>query len=481
MNRIARILSALALLCLLMQAAQATTDLYANVTLVDPQQETKTPHSYILVRDGRIVKVGSGIPSRAAAGGAHVHDMGGRYALPGFIDAHAHLTLGPQLIEMHAGRPSISFRSDDAISRRYGKIALAYGVTTIRNPGGETAANARYLEKIAAGEWIGPQMLSAGAVIEPPPFSTPYFAYPRTEAEWDAEAAHQAALGMKYFKLYADLNETELATGIRVAHQHGLKAIAHLNAVSWTRAAQLGIDGIEHALATSPDLLEPAARATYLTELGPNSKFMYRWYELADYDGPRMQEMIHLVVAKKIALDLTLVANEIIYNADDLDRAYPAEFRRYEDPETLESALTGLRLSTTGWSSNDFARARAVMPKVLAFAHKLYESGAAMMIGTDGHGGSWYYGRELNLHVQAGIPAWTVLRMATSQAADILGIGDRVGRIAPGLDADIAFLDRDPVADIGAASDVYAVMSKGRYWVASELLQNLAPMTPGVR
>jgi hypothetical protein len=54
--------------------------------------------------------------------------------------------------------------------------------------------------------------------------------------------------------------------------------------VSWTRAAQLGVDGLEHALATSPDLLETAQRAVYVRELGPSSKFMYRWYELADYD-----------------------------------------------------------------------------------------------------------------------------------------------------------------------------------------------------
>jgi imidazolonepropionase-like amidohydrolase len=183
--------------------------------------------------------------------------------------------------------------------------------------------------------------------------------------------------------------------------------------------------------------------------------------------------MIRLVASKKIALDLTLVVNEIVYNADDLDRAYPAEFRRYEDPKTLESAMTGLRLSSTGWTPDDFRRARAVMPKVLELARRLYDSGAAMMIGTDGHGGSWYYARELQLHVQAGIPAWAVLRMATSRAADILGIGDRTGRLAPGFDADIAFLDEDPSNDIGATGRVHSVLAKGRYCVSNDLLHDL--------
>ncbi len=485
MVRIARIvfLFAFATTTLLLSvnshASHSTLDLYTNLVLLDPEKEGRTANAYILVADRKIVEVGTGTPN--AKSKARIHNMGGRFALPGFIDAHAHITLGPQVVQVRDGIPSITFKSDDAISQRYGRIALAYGVTTVRNPGGETAANARYEQMVANGQWIGPDALSAGAIVEPPPFDPPYFVYPRTEDEWQAEAAHQAQLGMKYFKLYSELTEEEVARGIRVAHQHGLKAIAHLNKVSWTRAAQLGIDGLEHALATSPDLLEPQQRATYISELGADSKFMYRWYELADYDGPRIREMIHLIVEKKIALNLTLVVNEIVYNSDNLNRAYPAEFRRYEDPKTLESALTGLRLSSTGWTPDDFIRARAIMPKVLQFARRLYEAGAKMMIGTDGHGGSWFYARELALHAQAGIPIWAVLHMATSQAADILGIGRHTGRIAPGFDADVVFLDRDPSRDIGAARSVHSVLSKGRYFVSNELLRQLEVATPVAR
>jgi imidazolonepropionase-like amidohydrolase len=448
---------------------RAAADLYSHLTLLDPQKQTRSADAYILVENGRIVAVGTGRPRRLPPPG-HVHDLSGHYALPGFIDAHAHITLGPQIVAMREGAPAISFRSDDAVSQRYGKVALAYGVTTVRNPGGETAANARYAQMVAAGTWVGPEALSAGAIIEPPPFGAPYFTYPRSDAEWEAEASRQAGLGMRYFKLYQDLSPEELATGIRVAHEHGLKAIAHLNQVSWTRAAQLGIDGLEHALPTSPDLLEPPQRARYLAELGPSSKFMYRWFELADYDGPVFKEMVRLLAAKQIPVCLTLVVNEIVYNSDDLERAYPAEFRRYEDPQTLASAMSDLRLSATGWTADDFARARAALPKVLQLARVLHEAGVPMMIGTDGHGGSWYYARELQLHVQAGIPAWAVLRMATSQAADILGIGARAGRIAPGFDADVTFLDGDPVADMAQAGKVYGVLTHGNFHLSSSLL-----------
>ncbi len=242
----------------------ANANVYYGFTLIDPATERRVEGAWIVVEGGRLLKVGSG-QRPESADLARVHDLTGRFVLPGFIDSHAHISsTGILQVEVRDGAPSLSMKIDDKITKHNSRIALARGVTTIRNPGGDPEANARYDRNVASGEWPGPEARHAGAVIEPPPFVGSMFAYPRTDAEWDAEAARQAALGMTYFKLYADLTEAELAAGIRVAHRHGLKAIAHLNTVSWTRAAELGIDGLEHALPTSADLLEPEARATFL-------------------------------------------------------------------------------------------------------------------------------------------------------------------------------------------------------------------------
>lgn len=460
------------LLLLATTEALGATDLYTGLTLIDPRNETRTSNAYLLVADGRIVATGTGAPP-AAPKADRIHDFTGRYALPGFIDAHGHITTGPQKVEVRDGSPVILQDSSDEVSVHYGRMALAFGVTTVRNPAGDPVANARYDAMVASGAWLGPEAFHAGAVIEPPPFGGNAFVYPRSAEEWDAEATRQAKLGMKYFKLYTDLTEQELATGIRVAHRHGLKAIAHLNAVSWTRAAQLGIDGIEHALPTSPDLLEPPQRAQFLAERGPNSKFMYRWFELADYDGPLMREMIATIVRNKVTLNMTLNVNDIIYHWDNPERAIPSEFRKYEHAETLQSTLATLPISMTGWSVDDYARAQAVMSKVLKLTKILHEAGAPMMIGTDGHGGGPYYARELALHSQAGIPAWEVLRMATSDTADILGIGNRTGRIEPGYEADIVFLAGDPLADINNAGRVYGVLNNGQLHLHTALTQGI--------
>jgi hypothetical protein len=195
---------------------------------------------------------------------------------------------------------------------------------------------------------------------------------------------------------------------------------------------------------------------------------MYRWFELADYDGPLIRQLVDLLAQKKIAVNLTLVVNELIYNTDDLGRVLPAFERKDFSPEVFAAYESQLRASAAGWKPEDYERARLVMPKVLAFARLLHDAGVPMMIGTDG-GGGVLYGRELELHREAGIPAWDVLRMATSEAADIMGIGNRVGRIKEGYEADLVILDADPLDHIRAVDRVHAVINNGKVLKPAEL------------
>ena len=78
-----------------------------------------------------------------------------------------------------------------------------------------------------------------------------------------------------------------------------------------------------YALPTSPDLIEPEARDKYVSELDMTSRFMYRWFEVADFDGPLIRRLVELLREKKIAVNLTLFVNEIVYNTDDLSRVVP--------------------------------------------------------------------------------------------------------------------------------------------------------------
>ena len=438
--------------------------LYHGFSLLDPIAERVVDDAYVLIDDGMIVAVGAGEwkgrqPQRAV-------NLAGHYALPGLIDGHAHITSGPHSVEVIDGVPLISIPSVPAITRHNAAVALAFGVTTVRNPGGDPAANAHYDEQVRSGAWLGPEALHAGAVIQPPPFGGSAFAYPRSVAEWNAQARHQADLGMSYFKLYSGLTADELKLGIKAAHRNGLKAIAHLDAVSWTQAARLGIDGLEHTLPTSADLLEPEQRATYLAERGKDTRYLFRWFEMADFDGPLVQEMLAELAQRRVVVSTTLGVNELIYNSDRLDIVLPPGDRAYFHPANLEAMLSFL----PRMNKEDHQRARAVMPKALELARRLYRAGVPILIGTDGNGGGPAYSRELELHMQAGISAWEVLRLATSDAADALGIGNRTGRIAKGMEADIAFFGSNPLGDPRRLRNLKLVLNDGKAGTPTEIL-----------
>jgi imidazolonepropionase-like amidohydrolase len=443
------------------------SDLYYGFTLLDPDDETVIPDAYIVVTGRKLAAIGAGDPP--AGEFRSRRDLRGRFGMPGLVDAHAHITAGPHKIALVNGAPVVTIESADEITQFNAKMALAFGVTTVRNPAGDPAANAQYDRQVASGAWIGPDAVHAGAAVQPPPFGGSAFTYPQTEAEWQAEAKRQADLGMKYFKLYVSLSEEELRTGIRVAHEHGLRAIAHLDRVSWTRALQLGIDDLTHALPTSAELLPPRVRNEYLASLGKDSKFMYRWFELVDLEGPEMRELIEGLAKRQVRVDLTLIVNEIVSSVDDLERVIPAGDRRYSHSAVREASDRQLRASATGWTADDFRRARAVMSTVLRFARRLHEAGVPLLIGTDGHGGTPFYARELQLHVDAGIPIWDVLRLSTSRGAKRVGLGSVTGRLEPGFEADLVFLNSNPLSDVTNIRDVHSVVTNGRVFSFEEL------------
>jgi len=286
-----------------------------------------------------------------------------------------------------------------------------------------------------------------------------------TPDEWDAEAARQAAAGMTYFKLYTDLTAGEVALGVKAARSHGLIPIAHLNAVSWSRALALGVEQFAHALPTSPDLLEPAARKRFV--VGPD--LMTLWWELAELDGPLISDLVASLAEARAKVDLTLVVNEMVYFGDEWESrlpelAGPADYFHPAQLEALEAAYAAFR----GAPAPQLVRGKAVWPKVLAFARMLHDAGVDLMIGTDGAGGVGLR-HELENHVEAGIPEWEVLRMATSGNADLIGLGD-TGRIAPGFEADIVFLHSDPIADVGNVQDVAFVLTNGKLHRHEDLL-----------
>ncbi|HEV8238744.1 MAG TPA: amidohydrolase family protein [Thermoanaerobaculia bacterium] len=122
-------------------------------------------------------------------------------------------------------------------------------------------------------------------------------------------------------------------------------------------------------------------------------------------------------------------------------------------------------LGIGSYTEAGFAAMHAAVVRVLdVFKKALKTPGLKIVFGTDALAGS--HGRnfqELEYRVKTGgQEPMAAITSATSLAAESLGLGDRIGTVAPGYEADLIAVAGDPLQDIGALEHVVFVMRAGR-------------------
>jgi imidazolonepropionase-like amidohydrolase len=393
----------------------------------------------ILIEDDRFKAVGPGL----SAAGAEVVEANGRFAMPGMIDCHAHVTL--------FGEEGLS---------TYARM----GVTTVKDLGGVFESVIALRDRQRRGEVPGARMLTVGAFVEGDPPS--WGAAPlgtgtgmeihRTESDVEATLARDFAAGVDGIKLYAGLPPNLVRHAIRTIAGR-VPVTGHLTATTASEAIAAGIGCLEHLQLSVYRDLVPHQHA-----LGPGETMGFPGYwlkvrqgwEAIDPLGDPAKRLIAAMAAAGTIMDPTLVlgGRTDLGITEEEDAAFtPAQRQR----------MAARAAGAPGPVPVDLSRSAGNMIRLVEQMHR---GGVLVLPGTDcgavGVPPGYGYHIELSLLAKA-IPAREVLLNATGRPARWLHRED-LGVIAPGRRADLVLLDRDPLEDIANTRSISAVYMDGK-------------------
>jgi imidazolonepropionase-like amidohydrolase len=396
--------------------------IHAGRLLADPASGHVLSRMTLVIEDGRVSSIRDGY---VGAPGRTI-DLSDRFVLPGLIDSHVHLghENGPDDKLLRTVRSA----ADLAINGvQFARRTLDAGFTTVADLGAENEAIFALRDGIATGKLPGPRILAAGNVLSPHGGEGDLFGYRgdvaralqrpnlcsgaddcrrlvRQQVQRGADLIKIVATGAVLSDADAGVDQqftdAELQAIVDTAHALGRRVTAHAHGTAGVNAfLRAGGDAIEHGT----------------------------WLDA---------ESVALFKRNGAWLVPTLLAGDTV-------AGWAA------DPDSFLGPAAK-------------AKAASVGPAMLEMARRAHAAGVPIAFGTDSgvsrHGDN---AREFGLLVAAGMTPLEAIRTATVNAAAHLGLGDEIGRLAPGMAADIIAVDGDPLRDVEVLRRVRFVMRAG--------------------
>jgi imidazolonepropionase-like amidohydrolase len=357
-----------------------------------------------VLHDTNIVIVGSKIVAIDPKSGPTDYDLRGLTVLPGWIDAHVHITWSFGADGKNAGQGGTTQQAAYAAASNAWLMLMA-GFTTIQSVG--SPADVPLRDAIATGLLPGPRILTAVEPLMGRGQQT------GTPDEIRAFVRKQQQAGADVIKIYASggmtggamtLSQEQLNAACDEAKKQGLRSLVHAYRDAVHAATVAGCTEVEHGLGASDDDLKlMAERGTYLD---PQAGLLLETY------------------------------------------------LQYKDSY----------LAPPYYTEQGFAAMKGLIPTHQEFMQRAARiPGLKIVYGTDAVAGA--HGRNaedfINRVRNAGVEPMAAMVSAHSLAAEALDMAGQIGSIAPGLQADIIALEGDPLKDITAVRRVVFVMKGG--------------------
>jgi imidazolonepropionase-like amidohydrolase len=396
--------------------------------MFDGKSDALTTPGLVVVRDGKIAGVGA---SASAPDEAEVIDLGDATLLPGFIDAHTHLTMmyredytKAMLDSLQKPVPEMAL--DASVNAR---ITLMAGFTTVRDVGSAHYLDAGLRNAINRGVVPGPRMLVAVHAIG------------ATGGHCDETGFREGALGKETGPEDGVVNGADQARrAVRLAHKYGATVIK--------TCATGGVLSLADAVDT-PQLTQAELDAL-----------------VDEAHALRLKTAAHAHGAEGAKRAIRAGIDSIEHGSflDDEDLNLMKQKGTYYVPTLM--AVQGL----TEQIQKGVAIPPAIRPKAeaaIAAIHQTFQraiaKGVKIGLGTDA--AVYPHGRnaeEFHQMVDLGMKPIAALKAGTSADADLLGLADKIGTLESGKLADVVAVPGDPVENIRQTEHVFFVMKEGK-------------------
>jgi imidazolonepropionase-like amidohydrolase len=380
----------------------------------------------IVVEGKNIIDIQKGYTS--GTGADKLINLQNKTVMPGLIDCHVHLES-----EFNKSSAIEGFTLTDAdIAYRasvYAKRTLMAGFTTVRDLGG-TGVNISLRKAIRQGLVDGPRIITAGRAIsasgghmDPSDgFRDDAFNHRPGPDEGVADGKDELIKAVRLqFKRGSDV--------IKIASTGGVLDLSEDGS-----GAQFSIDEIKAVVETAKDYgLKVACHAH-------------------GAEGIR----------RAILGGVTSIEHGTFMDDEDIKLA--KQYGTYYVPTIIAGKSVADSARIPGYFPPVIARkALEIGPQIQQTFTKAYKAGVKIAFGTDA--GVYAHGKnyiEFQYMVEGGMTPMEAIKSATSSAADLLGMSEKIGSISKGKSADIIAIEGDPLQDIKAMKNVIFIMKEGK-------------------
>jgi imidazolonepropionase-like amidohydrolase len=442
-----------------------------HVTLIDMTTAAPQSDMTVLVKGNRITAIGKAAKVHVPQG-AQVVDGAGKFLIPGLWDMHIHLTV---IVDQEITRNLIA------------PLLVAYGITGVRDMGGDLQRLLTLRGEIAGGQITGPRILTPGPFVDGPQAASPFVLPVNSEEEARQAVRKLKAEAVDFIKVQAGLTQPLWRAVLDEAARLNIVVAGHIperiSAFDVARSSQRSIEHISPVLPGDAGVL--LACSGKEAELRAEMLEIERLAEQKDADQQLLRkryralqaQMISTTDEKKCAQLLSLFAKQgtVAVPTMIFGRQFaPLTATDLPKDEALGYVPQAMRarweMRRTGVIKNnapeDFAFRRQMFEKSLALVGAMHRAGVRLLAGTDAIDGYVVPGlslhQELALFVEAGLAPMEALQAATIHAARFLGKDRELGAIAVGKLADLVLLDASPLSDIHNTRKINAVISDGR-------------------